>query len=308
MRKAFTTTLAELADDDQRIALLTGDLGYLVLEGFSERHPSRFFNVGVAEQNMVGIATGLAAAGMVPFVYSIATFATMRPYEFIRNGPTLHRLPVRIVGVGGGFDYGHNGMTHFALEDLGAMRLQPEMTVISPADPDQVRTALRATAEVPGPIYFRVSKSERALPELAGRFRLGRAERIRDGDDVALLAHGSISPTALEAAELLAERGIDASVTIVACLSPAPLDDLAQALERVPLAVACETHYRAGALGSLLCELVAERGLGCRVARASVAEMPRGQSGGVGYLERRHGLTADAIAALAVARMGEPAA
>ncbi len=108
--------------------LLTGDLGYMVLDVFSNRFPDRFFNVGVAEQNMVGIATGLAEAGYVPFVYSIATFATMRPYEFIRNGPVLHDLPVRIVGVGGGFDYGHNGITHFALEDYALMRAQPDMT------------------------------------------------------------------------------------------------------------------------------------------------------------------------------------
>src|SRR5881296_3546916 len=102
MRGAFVRTLVELADEDRRVALLTGDLGYMALEPFAERFPDRFFNVGVAEQNMVGIATGLAEAGYVPYVYSIATFATLRPYEFIRNGPVHQRLPVRVVGVGGG--------------------------------------------------------------------------------------------------------------------------------------------------------------------------------------------------------------
>src|SRR3972149_3095847 len=111
MRIAFTKTLAELAEQDPRILLLTGDLGYMALEPFSERFPDRFFNVGVAEQNMVGLATGLAEAGFIPFLYSIVTFASLRPYEFIRNGPILHRLPVRIAGVGGGFEYGHNGPT-----------------------------------------------------------------------------------------------------------------------------------------------------------------------------------------------------
>src|SRR5438477_3970004 len=129
MRRAFTNTLVELAEHDPRIMLLTGDLGYLALEPFSERFPDRFFNVGVAEQNMVGIATGLAEAGFIPFVYSIVTFATLRAYEFIRNGPILHRLPVRIFGIGGGFEYGSGGPTHYGLEDVAVMRTQPGISV-----------------------------------------------------------------------------------------------------------------------------------------------------------------------------------
>ncbi len=151
VRATFIRTLVELAEEDERIVLLTGDLGFTVVEPFAERFPDRFFNVGVAEQNMVGVATGLAEAGFVPFVYSIATFATLRPYEFIRNGPVLHRLPVRIVGVGGGLEYGLNGLTHYALEDIAVMRAQPGMTVLAPADFEQARTALRETKAVPGP-------------------------------------------------------------------------------------------------------------------------------------------------------------
>ena len=117
MRNDFIDELVALAEADERVMLLTGDLGFMVLEEFAQRYPDRFVNCGVGEQNMLGVATGLAEAGFVPFAYSIATFATLRPYEFIRNGPALHDLPVRIVGVGGGFDYGHNGITHFALED-----------------------------------------------------------------------------------------------------------------------------------------------------------------------------------------------
>ena len=119
MRSEFVQALVEVGEADSRVLLLTGDLGYNALEPFADRFPDRFFNVGVAEQNMVGVATGLAEAGYVPFAYSIATFASMRAYEFIRNGPVLHELPVRIVGMGGGFDYGPNGPTHYALEDIG---------------------------------------------------------------------------------------------------------------------------------------------------------------------------------------------
>ena len=210
MRDDFIAELAELAATDERVVLLTGDLGYLVLDVFSNRFPERFFNVGVAEQNMVGIATGLAEAGYVPFVYSIATFATMRPYEFVRNGPVLHNLPVRIVGVGGGFDYGHNGITHFALEDYALMRAQPDLMVVAPAESAQARAAVRATKDHEGPIYFRVAKQGTPVAGLNGRFSAGRAELIGDGADVALIAIGSIAREAQLAAEMLAEEGVGA--------------------------------------------------------------------------------------------------
>src|SRR3954470_19977760 len=121
MRHAFIEHLSKLATDDRSIVLVTADLGFMVIEPFAERHPDRFFNVGVAEQNMVGVATGLAEAGFLPFVYSIITFATLRPFEFIRNGPILQKLPVRVVGIGGGFEYGNAGPTHYGLEDIGVM-------------------------------------------------------------------------------------------------------------------------------------------------------------------------------------------
>src|SRR5258708_10366625 len=121
MRAAFIHALVELAAHDPRILLLTADLGFMALEPFAQRFPGRLFNMGVAEQNMVGAATGLAEAGFIPYVYSIVTFATLRPYEFIRNGPVLHQLPVRIVGMGGGYEYGPAGATHHGLEDIGVM-------------------------------------------------------------------------------------------------------------------------------------------------------------------------------------------
>src|SRR3954469_24923245 len=139
MRKAFVASLCELAARDERVMLLTADLGWSVLEPFAERFPNRFLNVGVAEQNMLGVATGLARQGRVPFVYSIATFASMRGYEQFRNGAVLHRLPVRVVGIGGGFAYGHAGPTHHALEDLAIARAQPGVTVLAPADQAQAR-------------------------------------------------------------------------------------------------------------------------------------------------------------------------
>jgi transketolase len=308
MRQAFARTLVELAAADPRILLLTGDLGYMALEPFSERFPDRFFNAGVAEQNMVGVATGLAEAGFVPFVYSIVTFASLRPYEFIRNGPVLHQLPVRIVGVGGGFEYGPQGATHHGLEDLGVMRIQPGMTVIAATDHVQYAAALRATWDLPGPVYYRIGKDDRTVvPGLDGRFRLGRAELLRPGRDVCLVATGSVAIEAEAAATALAERGVDCGLLIVACLQPAPADDIAEVLAGTRVALTVEAHYAAGGLGSLVAEVVAERGLGCRVRRCAVRRTPDGVSGSQRFMHELHGLSREALAATALEALGHRA-
>jgi transketolase len=273
----------------------------MALEPFSEAFPERFFNVGVAEQNMVGLATGLAEAGLVPFVYSIAPFATLRPYEFIRNGPLLHRLPVRVVGIGGGLAYGPNGMSHYALEDVAVMRVQPNMTVIVPADRLQAREALLATAAVPGPIYFRLGKDDATVvPGLDGAFELGRVQRIREGPDAAIIAMGPIAAEAVAAAELLTAHGLDCAVSVVASVSPAPIEDLAVLLSGYRLAVTVEVHYLTGGLGSLVSEVIAERGLGVRLLRQGVRSMPDELVGGQRYMERSFGLSAEQLAAAVI--------
>jgi transketolase len=303
LRSAFASTLLDLAAADERVMLLTGDLGFAVLEPFAERFPDRFLNVGVAEQNMVGVATGLAEAGYTPYVYSIATFASMRAYEFVRNGPILHQLPVRVVGVGGGMDYGHNGMTHYALEDAGIMRVQPGIAVIAPADPAQTRAALPAAQALAGPVYLRLGKESAPVPGLDGRFALGRAERIGDGSDVAIVALGGMASTAVEAAETLAERGLDARVLVVSSLNPAPVESLVEALADVRLAVTAEAHYVNGALGSLVAETIAEHGLDCRLVRAGLRTTPAGASGSRAHLYDRHGLSSARLAGAASAAL-----
>ncbi|MFI5004567.1 MAG: transketolase family protein [Solirubrobacterales bacterium] len=295
MRNAFIGAVQEIAEADERVVFLTGDLGFTVLEPLAETLRERFVNVGVAEQNMVGIATGLAEAGLVPFVYSIGTFASMRPYELIRNGPLLHSLPVRIVGVGAGLDYGHNGVTHYALEDVAIMRAQPDMTVIAPADPAQAVAAARASRAIEGPIYFRIGKTNVAIPELNGSFELGRLGLVGEGRDVAIIALGSIAGEAVRARELLERQGIGATVAVVASVQPAPVDDLLKLLGDRPLAVTVEAHYRTGGLGSLVAEVIAEHGLSCRLERRAVEEMPRGQTGTLAYLNDAHGLSAGSL-------------
>jgi transketolase len=306
VRGAFINTLVELAATDKRILLLTGDLGYMALEPFAEAYPDRFFNVGVAEQNMVGMATGLAEAGFTPFVYSIVTFAVLRPFEFIRNGPVHHRLPVRIVGVGGGLEYGHNGTSHHGLEDVAVLRSQPGMTVVCPADHQQTRTALEATSRLPGPIYYRLGKDDKTVvPGLDGRFEIERTQTIGNGTDLLILTMGGVSNNAVLAAHELANQGISCTVMVIASVKPAPEADLIEALGRFPIAFTVEAHYIEGGIGSLVSEVVAENGIPCRVVRCGVSSLPNGITGSQSYLHDIHGISVPALVQRAARELGK---
>jgi transketolase len=307
MRAAFVAALIEAASADDRVMLLTGDLGYTVIEPFAERFPHRFLNVGVAEQDLVGLATGLSEAGFLPFVYSIATFMSLRPYEFIRNGPVQHRLPVRLVAVGGGFEYGTAGHSHHALEDLGLMRMQPGLTVVAPADHRQAATAIRATWNLPGPIYYRLGKDDRTeVAGLEGRFRLGSAEALVDGPDLLFVGLGSIVSEMVGASEILAGRGIRSTVVVLSSFNPGAVDDVARQLARHSVAITVEEHSVVGGLGSFVGEIIAERGLNCRLVRCGVRAVPDGRSGGTSWLRERHGLSAARIATTAIAALDLP--
>lgn len=296
MRATFAATLTEIARADRRVLLLTADLGYMALEPFAEAVPDQFVNVGVAEQNMIGIATGLADGGFIPFVYSIAPFASLRPYEFIRNGPVLHRLPVRIVGVGAGFEYGTAGPTHHGIDDAAALRPQPGLTIVTPADAPQMRSALLATWDQRGPIYYRIGKEEKVVvPGLDGRFRLGRAEIVRAGDDLAFVVMGALAPEVCAAAEQLAAEGISATVAVVSSFNPSPVEDLARLAQSHRLLVSVEAQYVDGALGSLVAETIAEAGSGSRLVRIGVRRPPQGRSGSQRFYHALHGLDRAAI-------------
>lgn len=298
MRAAFVRTLTALADRDPRVVLLTGDLGFMALEPFSERHPSRFFNVGVAEQNMVGIATGLAEAGFIPYVYSIVTFATLRAYEFIRNGPVRHDLPVRVVGMGGGFEYGPAGATHHGLEDVAVMRALPGMWVFAPADHEQAASVLEAVHGLDVPLYLRLGKDDRTtVPGLGGRFEVGRAQLVRDGNDVCFVAMGPLAAQAVAAAE-----AVGGGVAVVASVRPEPREDIEGLASRFDVLVTAEAHSISGGIGSLVAEVVAESGVACRVVRCGV-RTPTRTGGSERFLLHRHGLDAAGLAETARAAL-----
>lgn len=296
MRSAFVHTLTRLASADPRILLLTGDLGYLALEPFRDAFPGRFFNAGVAEQNLIGLATGLAEAGFLPYVYSIATFAALRPFEFIRNGPVLHRLPVRIVGMGMGFEYGHAGSSHHAVEDIVALRALPGLCCVIPADPAQAASAIEATAFLPGPVYLSLGKDDRlCVPDLEGRFELGRLQILRSGPDLAIVSMGSVTVEAVAAARDLAARDIHATVAVLSNFHPDPAADLAALLARVPHVITVEAQALSGGLAALTATVIATAGLPCRLHPLAVTKLPDGRSGSQKDCWRRHRLDREAI-------------
>jgi transketolase len=297
VRKFFFKTLAELGQKDPRVVLLTADLGFLAIEPFIDACPNQFFNVGVSEQNMVGLATGLAEAGYLPFVYSIVPFAVLRPYEFIRNGPLAHRLPVRIVSVGGGVEYSTCGISHYGLEDVGVLRVQPNFLLVTPADSPQAESALRTVWDVTFPLYFRLSKDESAVIRgLDGRFALGATQTLRHGRDVLLLALGPAVQEALDAARLLEAEQISARVELIDHLNGPELHGLAGLLAQYSTVITVERHYVNCGLGSFICETAAEMGHRGKVVRCGFNRLPDGVTGDQKFLLERYGLTGEAIA------------
>lgn len=293
MIRAFAKGLAEIAESDQRVILMTAEPGSDALTHFAEAFPSRFIKVGVSEANMVGVATGVAACGYIPYVHTLATKTTMGPYGQLRNGPIRYSLPVRIIGEGGGFEDSSDGGTCPALEDLGIARVQPELTVIAPADHRQAAKAVSDTYDLPGPIYYRLGMGDDdEIPELEGRFTLGKAEIIRDGEDVLILSAGSITLEAVEAADRLSEAGMESTVAVVASLRPAPADDLRELLANFEVAATVEEHYLDGGLGSLAAEIIADHGIECRLIRCGIKSLSSAPGGSDTYLRERHGLSA----------------
>jgi transketolase len=259
VRDTFVKTLSELAANDDRILLITGDLGFSVLEKFEHRFPKQFLNAGVAEQNMTGLATGLALEGRIVFTYSIANFPVLRCLEQIRNAAAYHGANVKVVAIGGGFSYGALGMSHHATEDLAIMRALPEVTVVAPGDHWETAEATRAIANTPGVCYLRLDKSAAPPRDKPGeQFQLGRARVMRMGSDIAVITCGGILGEVLRAADDLTQHGI--SVTVLSMHTVKPIDR--QAILGVAgshrILVTVEEHGLAGGLGSAVAEVLVD--------------------------------------------------
>lgn len=269
MRNAFVHALCEAAEHDERIWLLCADLGYSVLEPFIEKFPDRYVNVGIAEQNMIGVAAGLAMAGKTVFVYSIVNFATFRCLEQIRNDACYHALPVKVVSVGAGFSYGPQGYTHHGLEDIAITRVLPGMNVMVPADHWETRAITGLLAGSSGPAYLRLGRAnEPAVHSEVPVWEAGRPLVVKRGNDILIIGSGPILAEVIAAAERVPT--ISSEIWSLPQIKPLPVKAVEDAARRFSLIVTVEEGRIDGGMGSAIAEIVAGLGTGTRVARRGV--------------------------------------
>ena len=299
MRSAFFQTLMELAEVDERIYLLVGDLGFGVVEPFLRKFPKRFVNVGVAEQNLTGLAAGIASTGAIVFTYSIANFPVLRCLEHIRNDVCYHRANVKIVSIGGGYSYGALGMTHHSTEDLAVLRALPEMTVVAPGDPYEAREATRAVVAHEGPCYLRLGRAGEPIVHTSPvEFRIGKAIQVRSGDALTLISTGALLQTAVTVADRLESAGVSTRVLSMHTLKPLDVGAVLKAARETHAVITLEEHSIIGGLGGAVAECLAEEDhLKVPFRRLGIPPAFCGQFGSQDYLRSRSGLSPEGIMA-----------
>jgi transketolase len=295
-REALGETLIELANEGVKVVAVDADLsGSTTTAKFGKAYPDRLFNVGIAEQNMIGVAAGLAVEGMVPFTGSFAVFATGRAYDQVRNTVCYSQLGVKLTPTHAGITVGPDGGSHQMLEDIALMRVLPGMRVLVPADYVAAKAAIRLAATTPGPFYIRLGRA--TVPVIyddSYRFELGQARVLREGVHVTLAACGVMVEQALAAAEQLELDGIHAEVLDVATVKPLPAEQIAASARKTGAVVTCEEHSIIGGLGSAVAEALGELAP-VPLARVGVRDV-FGTSGEPGELMAHFGLTGSDIA------------
>jgi transketolase len=308
MRNAFIAELTELAAQDPRILLITADLGFGVFENFAKSHPKQFLNAGVAEQNMTGLATGLALEGRVVFTYSIANFPSLRCLEQIRNDAAYHDANVKVVSIGSGFSYGALGISHHATEDIAILRALPTLTVVTPGDEWEVRQATRALIAHPGTCYLRLDKSKAPPTHKPGdAFEIGKARLVRAGTDLTIAVCGGILEVALQAADALARaHGIQCRILSVHTAKPLDVDALRAAARETGGILALEEHTVNGGLGGAIAESLLELGdVPKRFVRMGLRGGFASAVGSQEYLRTLYGLDTPAVIAQALKLLGK---
>lgn len=307
MRDAFAKELTRLAGEDERIVLLSGDIGNRMFDDFKRRCPGRFFNCGVAEANMTGVAAGLALAGLRPLTYTITPFVTTRCLEQIRVDLCYHNLPVVVVAVGAGYAYASLGATHHACEDIAFLRSLPNMTVVCPGDAREVRQALGAALAHDSPVYLRLGKKgEPVVHEQDPRFEIGKGLMVREGDDLCLLSTGNTLPLAVEAADLLERNGRSTQVVSLHTVKPLDVKLLEDVFTRFPVVATLEEHSLIGGAGAAVAEWLVdrERPAPARLLRLGTPDRFPHNGADQGSLRAQCGLTAVEIAAKLEAGLG----
>lgn len=298
MRKTCLKSIYELACTDSRVVFIGSDITKQGLTEFAERYPERFFLEGIYEGHIVGMAAGLALSGKIPYINTIATFATRRCFEQIIIDCAMQNLPVRIIGSGGGTVYAPLGSTHLAFEDIAILRAIPNITIIAPSDADEMKRLMKQTLDWKGPIYIRLAKGgDPVVSKEEKGFEIGKAIQLRDGKDVALVTTGVTTALALEAAKVLEDEGIYASVIHNHTLKPFDSDALKIQIQNKSAILTIEEHSLCGGLGSIVAEIVAETQLNTpiRFARIGFPDVFMDHFGSQGKIMERYGISAKGI-------------
>lgn len=280
MRTAYLDTLYELAQKDKRVYALISDNGAIVYDKYRKDLPEQYLNLGISEANMIGMAAGMASCGKIPFAYTIGAFLAYRAFEFIRNDVCLQNQNVKIIGTGAGEAYSVLGPTHHSTEDLGGLRTLPNLIIITPASPFEVKKATIAAYEHEGPVYLRLGTNrESEIYEKDYEFQIGKAVILREGKDVTLIGTGSILKDVLTAARELDVEGIDARVIDMHTIKPIDKEVIHKASDETGKIITIEDHSTIGGLGSAVAEVVAEYRKGVKFARIGLKEFSKGYGG-----------------------------
>lgn len=277
MRTAYLDTLYNLASKDKKVYAMISDNGAIVYDRFRRDLPSQYINLGISEANMLGMAAGMASCGKIPFAYTIGAFLAYRAYEFIRNDVCLQKQNVKIVGTGAGEVYSMLGPTHHATEDLGGLRSLPDLVILCPASPMEVKKATIAAYEYDGPVYLRLGTNKE--PEVYGGdylFEIGKGITMREGNDITLIGTGSILKDVLDAAELLQKEGMQTRVINLHTIKPIDKEIIWKAIEETGRLITVEDHSVIGGIGSAVAEVIAEYGKAVKFKMLGLKDFSKG--------------------------------
>lgn len=297
MRKTFIDVLTELARIDPKVICVIGDTGFSVFEDFEKEFKERFVNVGIAEQNFVGFGAGLAAMGMKPFIYNVVSFMTYRAFEQIELDICYQENPVVLVGVGGGHAYGTAGPTHHGYFDLTLMTALPNMTVICPADPVEMRGAMMASYEMNKPVYIRIGRNVDPVIHVEPiDFKIGRAIQMRTGDRAAIIATGTMVKDAIAAADILKEKNIAVSVYSMPTIKPVDKECIEELISRNIPIFTVEEHSKNGGLGTAIGNILQEKNATNYFVKLGFPDTFAPVTGTREYLNHLYGISPEGIA------------
>ena len=296
MRNSFVNTILDACKERDDIFILSGDAGLGVFDQFKEERPDRFLNMGVAEQNTIGFAAGLAMTGYKVLVYNIIPFLLYRCYEQVRNDICYQKLPVVLVGVGSGVTYAPMGMTHYSIEDIGLARTLPNMTVISPCDPIEARLAARYALASANPLYVRLAKRGEPDVHTADNFDVLKPQVMIKGNKVAIVSHGSMMEEALSACKALNDEGIRPLLISLPTVQPLDMDTLVTLLDNIVTVIVVEEHFASCGLASIMTNIVRDRMLPFRIVAMGFPDEFVHAVNNTAGLRKKYGINAECIA------------